>query len=85
MLSATTWVEYLVHSVVLRLTGRAQTFNYRDSDFMTEAGMRVHETPVEINGELIEPPPIMYGPSRGSNHPDVLVSASDHTTLSTSY
>lgn len=37
--------------------------------------MRVRETPIEINGELIEPPPIMYGPPRGSNNPDVLVSS----------
>ncbi|RDX56915.1 Piwi-domain-containing protein [Lentinus brumalis] len=71
------FLEFATQKPRLRITDirnavSNNTFNYRDSDFMTEAGMRVHETPVEINGELIEPPPIMYGPSRGSNHPDVL-------------
>ncbi|KAI0721640.1 Piwi domain-containing protein [Cerioporus squamosus] len=71
------FLEFATQKPRLRITDirnavSSNTFNYRDSDFMTEAGMRVRETPIEINGELIEPPPIMYGPPRGSNNPDVL-------------
>ena len=52
----------------------AQTFNYRDSDFMAEAGMRVHESPIEIHGEVITPPPIKYAPAPGSRKANLVVS-----------
>ncbi|RPD66004.1 Piwi-domain-containing protein [Lentinus tigrinus ALCF2SS1-6] len=72
------FLEFATQKPRLRITDirnavANNTFNYRDSDFMTDSGMRVQERPIEINGELIEPPPIKYGPSRpGSNQPDIL-------------
>ncbi|TBU32359.1 Piwi-domain-containing protein [Dichomitus squalens] len=39
-------------------------FNYADSDYMREAGMAVSDEPMELSGEVITPPPLMYGGSQ---------------------
>ena len=36
--------------------------------------MRVHESPIEIHGEVITPPPIKYAPAPGSRKANLVVS-----------
>ena len=38
-----------------------QLFNYTDSDFMKEAGMAVGSDPMSVNGQVVQPPSILYG------------------------
>lgn len=38
-----------------------QVFNYRDSDYVKDAGIVVNPHPIELKGKVIAPPPIKYG------------------------
>lgn len=39
----------------------SQTFNYTDSDFMKDAGMKVEPRALTIAGQVIQTPRIKYG------------------------